>query len=151
MADPGALCTKVSYLYNNQKITVPPEAIEPAFCGYGSSILYVPITTSSGKLGNPFGSSRFTITDVALVWRYCTFHGMELHGGWDLALGYTGTPIYAVSAGKVVVAGPFGGYGNHVVVIQSGDKYVLYGHMSEMRVRVGDSVQVGDRVGSQGS
>jgi len=102
-----------------------------------------------GNTGNPFGNTKFYITDIA-----CAFvpgHTNSFHDGWDLAVGEAHAPIYAVGGGKVVNAGPYGGYGNHVVIIQNGNNYTLYGHMSAMTVKVGDTVSAGQRIGNQGN
>lgn len=149
VADPGSKMS-VSYWYKNQKTTIPQSMIRPAFVGSGSTIIYVP-QGSSGNIGNPYGTQKFAITDVALAWRMCPYHGRELHDGWDFALGGNGTPIYSVTDGEVVHAGPYSGYGDHVVVIKSGDMHILYGHMGSMSVSVGQKVRQGEKVGTQGS
>ena len=73
-----------------------------------------------------------------------------MHDGWDLDGGSEGTTIYAVSSGKVAYAGGMSGYGSHVVVIQSGNLWVLYGHMCGMSVHAGQSIRQGQRIGSMG-
>ena len=118
---------------------------------YGSGDYGDGASSSSASISNPYGNQSFAVTDVALAWRICPYHGPELHDGWDLALGGNGTPIYAVTGGEVVISGPYQGYGNHVVVIKSGDLYVLYGHMCDMNVSVGQMVKQGDKIGAQGS
>lgn len=145
--DPGSK-SDLSYWYMNKKKPIPQNLIAPAFES-ASTIIYLP--DGIGGIANPYGENRFSITDVALVWRNCPFHGLELHSGWDFDSGGYGTPIYAVTPGTVVTAGAYQGYGNHVVIIKSGDIYVLYGHMSSMEVEVGDTVKAGDRIGAQGS
>ena len=99
-----------------------------------------------GSIGNPFGKTKFYITSIALVMRWG-----RMHDGWDLDGGDTGTPIYAVSSGTVAYAGGMGGYGSHVVVIRSGNLYVLYGHMCGMNVSKGQKVRQGQRIGSMGN
>ena len=100
----------------------------------------------AGNLANPFGKNKFHITSIALVMRWG-----RMHDGWDLDGGSEGTPIYAVSSGKVAYAGGMGGYGSHVVVIQSGNLWVLYGHMCGMSVHAGQSIRQGQRIGSMGN
>ena len=102
--------------------------------------------TDGGDIGNPFGKSKFYITSIALVERWG-----RMHEGWDLDGGDQGTPIYAVSSGKVAYAGGMGDYGSHVVVIQSGNLYVLYGHMCRMNVHGGQKVTRGQHIGNMGN
>ncbi|WP_327119180.1 peptidoglycan DD-metalloendopeptidase family protein [Nocardia sp. NBC_01730] len=78
------------------------------------------------------------------------------HKGVDLAAA-DGTPIYSVSAGRVVAAGPASGFGNWIVVDSvdtNGRSYsAVYGHMwnSGVLVRVGDTVTAGQPIGAVGS
>jgi murein DD-endopeptidase MepM/ murein hydrolase activator NlpD len=72
------------------------------------------------------------------------------HKGIDFACS-VGEPIYAALSGEVYLAGfNNGGYGNNVI-IQHGDKYTLYGHMSSIKVKKGQKVEAGQQVGACGS
>ena len=102
-----------------------------------------------GDIGNPYGNVKFTITELACI--YASGHSDSFHHGWDLAVGGVGQPIYAVTGGTVVHAGPLGGYGNHVIIIQTESYYVLYGHMSAMSVSVNTAVRKGQQIGKQGN
>jgi murein DD-endopeptidase MepM/ murein hydrolase activator NlpD len=51
----------------------------------------------------------------------------------------------------VVVAGSFGGYGNTVVIDRGDGLSTLYGHNSELYVRVGQTVQKGEAIAAVGS
>jgi murein DD-endopeptidase MepM/ murein hydrolase activator NlpD len=61
------------------------------------------------------------------------------------------TQIHAAGGGMVVVAGDCGGYGNCVVIDHGGSLATLYGHQSDVLVRVGDSVTAGQVIGLVGS
>jgi murein DD-endopeptidase MepM/ murein hydrolase activator NlpD len=61
------------------------------------------------------------------------------------------TPIHAAGAGMVVVAGDCGGYGNCVVIDHGSSLATLYGHQTQVLVRVGDAVTPGQVVGPVGS
>ena len=80
--------------------------------------------------------------------------GKRPHHGLDLATDY-GTDIHAAAGGKVIHAGPMGGYGN-AVIIDHGKGYVtVYAHMKkkDIKVKVGETVlnnQVIAKVGSEG-
>ena len=62
----------------------------------------------------------------------------------------TGTPIHAVEAGTVVLAGPFEGYGLTVVLSHGGGFYTLYLYLEEINVNQGREVTVGEVVGTVG-
>ncbi len=62
----------------------------------------------------------------------------------------TGTPIQAVAAGTVVLAGPFEGYGRTVVLSHGGGFYTLYLYLEEIGVTQGREVTVGEVVGTVG-
>ena len=61
-----------------------------------------------------------------------------------------GTPIQAVEAGTVVLAGPFEGYGLTVVLSHGGGFYTLYLYLEEIGVNQGREVAVGQVVGTVG-
>ena len=72
------------------------------------------------------------------------------HSGIDLAAN-PGTPIYAANGGPILYAGWNNwGYGN-TVVIGHGAFSTLYGHMSSIAVRCGQSVDAGQIIGYVGS
>ena len=82
----------------------------------------------------------------------------EFHYGVDIASsGIYGKKIVAAASGVVVRSddeedsGPFGGYGNVVVIAIGGDMVVVCGHMSQRAVSYGDSVSAGDTIGYVGS
>ncbi|HEY2721800.1 MAG TPA: M23 family metallopeptidase [Chitinophagaceae bacterium] len=76
---------------------------------------------------------------------------VKLHAGLDFAAPL-GTPIYATANGTVSVAGNTGnGYGNHVVINHGYGYETLYGHMSRIKVRAGQSVTRGEVIGWVGS
>jgi len=60
-------------------------------------------------------------------------------------------PIHAAGAGTVVVAGDCGGYGNCVVIDHGASLATLYGHQSQVLVKVGDVVTAGQVLGLVGS
>ena len=74
----------------------------------------------------------------------------RLHRGIDFGAG-TGTPIYAVSDGRVAFAGRSGGHGNHVRLDHAGNLGTGYSHMSRIAVRAGQTVRQGQVIGYVGS
>lgn len=62
----------------------------------------------------------------------------------------TGTPVRAVRAGRVVLAGPFEGYGPTVVLSHGDGFYTLYLYLEEIGVVEGRNVDAGQVVGTVG-
>ncbi len=61
-----------------------------------------------------------------------------------------GTPVRAVRAGEVVLAGPFEGYGPTVVLSHGDGFYTLYLYLEEIGVVQGRTVEAGQVVGTVG-
>nr|WP_222468802.1 M23 family metallopeptidase [Vannielia litorea] len=74
----------------------------------------------------------------------------RMHNGTDFAAAY-GTPIYATGDGVVIHAGRQSGYGNLVKIQHEFGIETRYAHMSAIRVKVGQRVSRGDRIGDMGS
>ncbi len=73
------------------------------------------------------------------------------HLGIDIAAGL-GDPMFASDAGVVVFAGwATGGYGNMVMIDHGNGYQSLYGHMSSVSARCGQSVGQGSYIGAAGS
>lgn len=73
-----------------------------------------------------------------------------MHTGLDLR-GETGEPVYATAAGKIAIAGREGGYGNMVEIDHGNGLSTRYGHLSEIDVKVGQIVRIGQAIGKIGS
>lgn len=73
-----------------------------------------------------------------------------LHAGIDLA-NSIGTPIYAVSDGVVIDAGPTAGYGMWVKLLHADGTVTLYGHVNTTLVSVGQRVMAGDQIATMGN
>ncbi|WP_319641048.1 peptidoglycan DD-metalloendopeptidase family protein [Porphyrobacter sp. ULC335] len=74
----------------------------------------------------------------------------RMHAGMDFKARY-GTPIVAVSDGRVSAAGRSGGCGIAVRLEHSGNLSTRYCHMSQMAVRAGQTVRRGQVIGYVGS
>lgn len=90
------------------------------------------VTSPFGERDNPMGS------------------GHEFHPGIDIAAD-EGTPIRAAVPGRVISAGPDGGYGNVVVIDDGSGMTTRYAHCSQIFARVGASVEPGAIIGAVGS
>ena len=73
-----------------------------------------------------------------------------LHAGIDLA-NSIGTPIFAVSDGVVIDAGPTAGYGMWVKLLHADGTVTLYGHVNTTLVSVGQRVMAGDQIATMGN
>lgn len=81
------------------------------------------------------------------------------HQGWDF-YAEPGTPCYAVADGVVARVYTSPSYGRCVILRIKGDAnsdgkaeplFILYAHLSEAHVKLGDTVQRGDRIGLTGN
>ena len=112
--------------------------------GGGNTSSYGFIRPINAKPGSPFGLRYHPI-----------LHYWRNHNGNDWGAA-TGTPIYAAQAGKVLKAGPNGGFGNFVLIGHDkpiNGKYVTtgYAHQSRVAVRVGQWVERGQVIGYVGN
>jgi murein DD-endopeptidase MepM/ murein hydrolase activator NlpD len=74
----------------------------------------------------------------------------QTHLGFDLA-SVAHAPVPAANRGKVVFAGDLGIYGQCVVIDHGLGLQTLYGHLSRIGVKGGESVDKGQVIGSSGS
>jgi murein DD-endopeptidase MepM/ murein hydrolase activator NlpD len=85
--------------------------------------------------------------------RYTSGFGMRwgrMHSGTDFAAPH-GTPIYSTADGVVVHAGWQSGYGRLVKIQHEFGIETRYAHMSKIRVKKGQRVSRGDRIGDMGN
>ena len=87
----------------------------------------------SGKVVKSFGRNRTGRFNTYTISNGVTIQSAE------------GTPIRSVYGGKVIFADWFSGYGRIIIVDHGGGYYTLYGHLSELKVAVGDEIEA-DRI-----
>lgn len=104
--------------------------------GGGESALLAPV---AGRITSGFGARRHPILGF-----------VRLHAGIDFAAPW-GSPVYAVTDGRVSFAGWHGGHGNYVRLEHGGSIGTGYGHMSRIAVSPGMSVRRGQVIGYVGS
>ncbi len=73
-----------------------------------------------------------------------------MHTGLDFRASM-GDPVRATANGKVENAGWSGGYGRMVEIDHGNGLSTRYGHLSEIKVRVGDTIKIGQIIGAVGS
>ncbi len=103
----------------------PPPPIRP-----GGQGLIWPI---SGVLTSPFGENR----------------GDHFHAGIDIGAP-GGTPVKAAAAGRLIMAGSYGGYGNFTCIAHAALS-TCYAHMSAFAASTGQSVASGQVIGYVGN
>ena len=90
---------------------------------------------------------------VQSAFRYTSGFGMRwgrMHKGTDFAARY-GTPIHTTADGVVVHAGWQSGYGRLVKIRHEHGIETRYAHLAKIRVKVGQRVSRGDRIGDMGN
>ena len=74
----------------------------------------------------------------------------QVHLGYDLAQTQN-SPVKAANSGKVIYADRLGLYGNCVIIDHGYSLQSLYGHMSKLLVKVGDTVAKEQQIGVSGA
>ncbi len=74
----------------------------------------------------------------------------RMHTGVDISAPH-GQEIKAGGSGRVILAGPYGGYGNTVIIDHGGGMTTLYAHQSQLNVSYGQQVAAADIIGYVGS
>lgn len=74
----------------------------------------------------------------------------SFHEGQDFSMP-VGTPLKAMSSGKVILAGRSGNYGLKIEIQYWDGTVSYYGHASSIKVKVGDTVAPGQLVGYSGN
>ena len=92
----------------------------------------IDLSSSFGVRSDPFG------------------RGPAMHSGLDFRSN-TGDPVRATATGTVETAGWNGGYGKMVEIDHGNSFSTRYGHMSEIDVKVGQQVKIGQIIGRVGS
>ena len=92
-----------------------------------------------GVLTSPFGKRNSPFTGKPAN-----------HKGIDLAAP-EGSPVYASRAGTVEFCGYNEVYGNHIIIRHDAKWSSLYGHLSEIKIRLHQKVKTGYIIGSVGS
>ncbi|NKB51212.1 MAG: peptidoglycan DD-metalloendopeptidase family protein [Rhizobiaceae bacterium] len=95
--------------------------------------------TPGKRISSRYGTRKDPFTKRAAV-----------HGGLDYRA-RRGTPVRATASGRVIKAKRFGGYGKLVEVDHGDGITTRYAHLSKIRVKLGQRIKKGTRVGDVGS
>jgi hypothetical protein len=112
--------------------------------GYGARVVW---PVEDGRISQGFGPTSFALEPAGCFEGKCYAH---FHDGIDIAAAL-GTPVQAIAAGRVTIAGRTGDGAVVVEIEHAPGVFSRYGHLQpDLRVRVGQSVSAGDVVGSIG-
>lgn len=116
--------------------------------------------------GNSGGGSQqvsktgiIRVSDLGYTPRITSPYGMrwhpvlqkeKMHTGIDVGIP-TGTPIYSMAGGKVIISKYSSSYGHYIVVDHGGGLSSLYAHLSSRLVSVGQTVEKGQMIAKSGS
>jgi murein DD-endopeptidase MepM/ murein hydrolase activator NlpD len=118
-------------------------AAAPAGGGVGA-------TASSASAGAIFPPIKGApVTSLFGMRFHPILHITRLHAGIDFGAA-VGSTVRAVADGKVEIAGPVSGFGNHVRIQHKGFE-TSYSHLSEILVSVGGTVVSGQTIGLSGN
>ncbi|HUB89003.1 MAG TPA: M23 family metallopeptidase [Dyella sp.] len=138
LADTSPYWHTLSRLYENADVSTSSDPIPSDEAAtfhpfeVGMPLALARITSDFGQRPNPFGS------------------GHVFHRGIDLAAP-TGTLVQAVAEGTVITAKRDRSYGEFVVIDHHNGYRSLYAHNSQLLVKAGDRVKVGQLIAKVGS
>jgi murein DD-endopeptidase MepM/ murein hydrolase activator NlpD len=128
-----------------------PSAPSPA------SVVVVSRDQQSIDEGNRAPSSPSSPSSQGLIWPvpgrtitgpFGEDRGDHYHSGIDIAVP-SGTSVHAAAAGRVLFAGPEGGYGNFICIAHATIS-TCYAHLSEFLTTAGSHVSQGQVIGRSG-
>lgn len=94
---------------------------------------------SSKKITSTYGYRTHPVTGAK-----------KLHSGMDIGASY-GSAVVAAAGGTVIMSKYYGGYGNCIIIDHGGGVATLYGHMSSLIAKNGQTVTAGQQIGKVGS
>ena len=109
---------------------------------YSHALIAVPVRKP--VIGDVDMSSPFGMRMDPFLGRPAVHTGIDLRGEY-------GEPARATASGRVSIAGREGGYGNMVEINHGNGLATRYGHLSQIDVKVGQIVRIGEVIGRIGS
>ena len=93
----------------------------------------------SARITSPYGNRRSPVNGRR-----------QFHSGIDISAPF-GTPVRAAMSGRVSAVGRDRVYGNYIIISHHSGLRTKYAHLSSARVRAGDYIETGARIGDVGS
>lgn len=120
-----------------------------------SGVVGMPVTPPVAMPGTTGPAMRSALFEGTLTssfgWReHPVSGGMKFHKGVDIAMP-VGRDVPAARSGQVTFAGEQGGYGLTVIVNHGDGVSTRYAHLSEIKVKAGDSVGDGQSIARSGA
>ena len=128
------------------------SAVRRGYSGTGGPLMPLQFSTKGGA-PDPDATRANGILNRKASYRLTSPYGPRwgrLHAGTDMAAP-KGTPIYAAGDGVVTYAGWATGYGRLVKIQHEFGIETRYAHQNLLRVKVGDRVSRGQRIGDMGN
>lgn len=140
-------CTRIG----TSSSPVPPPPLEPT----GTEAVETARARSEGSsiTAADAGSLAWPVDEVNLIYRFGRDqqpNGTVLRWNGIGLAAPPGTPVHAVQAGRVALAGQFEGYGPTVVLNHGERFYTLYLYLDEINIIEGHNVVAGQVVGTVG-
>jgi murein DD-endopeptidase MepM/ murein hydrolase activator NlpD len=125
-----------------------PQGVQGG-CAGSAAAEHQPATENASAIKSSPARFRWPVENPRVTSLFGSRWGRP-HEGIDLQA-VVGTPVYAVDAGEVVYSSnTVRGYGNMVVLKHSDGLMTVYAHNSVLIVKVGERVQVGQRIALAG-
>jgi hypothetical protein len=115
----------------------------------GAGVLVEPVLSSQAQAGSWAPPAIGPITSPFGMRIHPITHQPQFHEGIDIGAPL-GAPVYAMSDGQVLYAGPASGFGDEIVLSHAGGVSTIYGHVSQLFVTSG-SVKAGQVIALVGS
>ena len=136
-----------SIIVPDGEMNIPTEQIKkkPTKPTNGKTPLVNVQVSSSGYYSKP------VVNGILTQGYHDQYHALDISLPRGQAMG---APILAAAPGTVIVAKPSGfngGYGQMIIIQHDNGTQTLYGHLSSVRVSVGQQVNRGDVIGGMGS
>lgn len=133
--------------YSKLDAVIAREIKTSSYSGYKGETKTIEL--SGGKLLWPVPSNH-TVTSPFGMRFHPVLKTYKMHTGIDIAAN-TGDEIVAAADGIVRTTGPYGGYGNTVIIDHIGGVSTLYAHCSHVLVKAGEVVKQGQKIALVGS
>jgi murein DD-endopeptidase MepM/ murein hydrolase activator NlpD len=142
LEDQGSLLKDFLLVNGKLRETQADKLVELAHQTHSQFLWTEPFIELPSKVEAAFADYRTYIYNGKVV-------DHQTHLGFDLA-GFEHMPVRAANDGVVVWAGFFGIFGNAIVIDHGCGLQTLYGHLSSIEVKTGESVRRGQEIGKSG-
>lgn len=130
---------------------IPPRNILMASAQPVKSVVpQVQVSPEKDSLGNVSASKKPNSNATVQKSDAAEAKPIQFHKGMDIAVPF-GTDVRAAARGTVIFAGAKGGYGNCVIISHGNGLATLYGHLSTIKVKANDVIEVNEVIAKSGN